>query len=186
MDLMRFFLVLWAVAVFWVSASQAQTNIEDITEGVQLRSERIEVLSQDLDRPDANLIDLRNDIRSLKREAETQTTQIRANYAEVQADLERIGPAPEETDPPELEVIAEERSRLRAQAALLNGTIRQSDLNIAEVDRLLQEIADKRREQFSNTILARSASLLSPALWGEASARMISQGEVFLDHFTRW
>lgn len=136
---------------------------------IQSRADRLDVIAEDLTKDTPDLIALRDLIRDIQRSASIQTAPLRDEFAEVSSDLDRLGPAPEDGQPAEAKAISLERERLKNELSNLNGLIKKSDLNMVEADRLLEEIAQMRRDDFSSNIFAQSKSILSPNLWKEAA-----------------
>ncbi len=162
---MRFLLILLA-ATFFSCASFAQIDQASL-DSIDARAKRLNTISVDLQTENPDLLSLRDLIRDLKREAENQTAPFRTKLAEVTSDLERLGPAPADDMPTEASAISEERIRLNTELSQLNGILRKSDLNMAEADRLLQEISKTRRDQFSSNIFEQDETILNPTLWKE-------------------
>ncbi|MFC7290106.1 DUF3772 domain-containing protein [Hirschia litorea] len=161
------------IAFFVNCVAFAQVDKADMS-GFQQRSEQLEVIANNLREKDVDLIALRDSLRDLQRDAEQQSAPLRAQLEAASSDLERLGPAPEEGGPQEAASIARERDRLNTEISRLNGILRKSDINMAEADRLMKEIASLRREQFSSSVFARSGSILSPQIWQDAFAQAVT------------
>ena len=108
-------------------------------------------------------------MREIRAEAYEQTAPLRRIVRELRADLDRLGPAPEEGAPPESSAIAAERARLNQRIADLDGAIRQSDLNIADAERILEDIREQRRERFFSDLFERTRTPFNPRVWSDAA-----------------
>ncbi|MEL6212011.1 MAG: DUF3772 domain-containing protein [Pseudomonadota bacterium] len=170
---MRFWLTIFLLLGAFSAHAQ---DLAAVAAGVDQRKAQLETLGAAIDAPDADLLATREALRTLRRNAQEASAPARAQLAIVRADLDRLGPPPGETDPPEAASIIAERERLNREVASLDAAVRQSDLNMAEADRLIAEIARLRRAQFSTAVLSRGPSGLSPGLWGDAirSARLLT------------
>ncbi len=157
------------LAFFVNCGAIAQIGQDDVAAFDQ-RTERLERIARDLREKDVDLIDVRDTLRELQREAEQQSAPLRVQLDAVSSDLERLGEPPQEGEPAETPAISDERVRLSKEISRLSGILRKSDLNMAEADRLTKEIARLRRDQFSSSIFARSGSILSPQIWQDAFA----------------
>ncbi len=117
------------------------------------------VLASDID----GLPALRETVRNLRVQAEAATAPLVARRDQIQADLDRLGPAPGEDAVPEAEAITQERESLQAAFAALDAEIRQSELNVAEANRLLEDITARRRDAFYSRTLERGPFPFGPA-----------------------
>ncbi|ADM10607.1 mechanosensitive ion channel family protein [Parvularcula bermudensis HTCC2503] len=165
MRLPVFIAVLLAIFAGFSSISAAQSTDEQTVED---RRSRLEQIAGSLNGSDVNLIDLREEIRTLRRAAEAAQVPIETEIAQINSDLNRLGPRPEEGET-EAPAIAEERSRLTTELTSAEAVKAQIALNIAEAQRLAIEIANLRRSQFFEDLSARGPSPLQPALLGEAA-----------------
>ena len=162
---------LFALAFILVGAlcasAQTQTPAPGFDPGrdPSVRRQALADIAAQVESADADLLKLRTQVRELRNAAEATAAPVRTRRAQIQADLERLGPPPGEDDPPEAAEVAAERERLNAAFAAIDGVAIQSELNIAEADRLLQEIALKRSDRFFSDLLDRSPSPLAPQTW---------------------
>ncbi|MDQ0511490.1 DUF3772 domain-containing protein [Ancylobacter amanitiformis] len=79
--------------------------------------------------------------------------------------LQELGPKPAADAPPESESIARERESLEMRASALDGLLKQVRLINVRADQLSDRITSRRRALFTDTLLARSFSVLDPNLW---------------------
>jgi small-conductance mechanosensitive channel len=64
--------------------------------------------------------------------------------------------------------VRQERERLRAQVALIEGRVRQAELAGARAEILIQQLGRLRGETFMRTILRKTPSPFAPATWQQA------------------
>ncbi|MEM6536675.1 MAG: DUF3772 domain-containing protein, partial [Pseudomonadota bacterium] len=107
------------------------------------------------------LVQLREQLRTLKLDIARQIDPVRESREALAADLERIGPPPGDDAPREAAEIADERETLTKSLAEEDAIIRQSELNSAEADRLLLRIDALRRDEFYTQIFRRVPSPIS-------------------------
>ncbi|MEL7452940.1 MAG: DUF3772 domain-containing protein [Pseudomonadota bacterium] len=120
-------------------------------------SDRLETASPD------DLLSLREDVRAVRAAAETALAPVQALRTQISADIERLGPAPEETGIDPSPEIAARRDTLEREFAAIDAIVRQADLNIIEATRLLNDIAERRREAFYDRVFERGPP---PIQWG--------------------
>ncbi|MEO1015777.1 MAG: DUF3772 domain-containing protein [Pseudomonadota bacterium] len=137
-------------------------RLDEARSGVDARRAELEGVRLALadDGPEPDYVDLRETLRDLRARGEAAIAPLRERRDELRADLDRLGAAPAEGEPAEAEEIAAERTALTASLVKEDAIVRQSDLNLAEISRLLEDIDDRRREQFYSQILRRGESPL--------------------------
>ncbi|MEM9750573.1 MAG: DUF3772 domain-containing protein [Pseudomonadota bacterium] len=163
--------IVFIVALLAASA-HAQPDVQTLQEGVEARQAALADIAEALGGDELDLVALGEELRRIRRRGETEIAAPRDRKPEIEADLERIGPAPEPEAPPEAPEISEERARLLGELSDIDALIRQSDLNLAEIARLFDDIAVLRRDAFYDRILARGPSPLWPPRWAAATASL--------------
>lgn len=182
----RLFLLISLVVTFLQSTALAQSNLEAIRAGIEARTQELREISRQLENPEADLVALRSQTRDLQREGELRTGPLREQVAEIRADLQRLGTAPAQDEPPELPDIAAERMRLNEALAFYDGYLRQSDLNIAEAERMVEDISARRKDLFYQQLFTRDASPLLPASWQAYRVASIEGTQTVLTNFSTW
>lgn len=165
---MRAFLCAFLVALFcWQTVATAQTS--SFEAGVERRTNLLEDLEQQLvsETETADLLAIREALRSLRDQAVSASEPLRSVLAEVRSDIERLGPAPEEGET-EAADIASERNRLETQASNLNAQLRQADLNLVRANRLLGDIAARRQKEFYANLFEGGPLPFMPEVWSPA------------------
>ncbi|MEM9234085.1 MAG: DUF3772 domain-containing protein, partial [Pseudomonadota bacterium] len=163
------------VAVFCLLANAyAQDSLQQVAIAVEERQDQLAEISDQLATGEGDLIALQERVRELRRRAEAASLPLQTRVEQVRADLDRLGPAPEGGEA-EAAAIAEERSRLNAEFRRYDAVFRQTSLNIAEAERIIDEIAAKRRDQFFGDLLARDPTPVLPGVWVEG-LRTLAEG----------
>jgi len=175
---------------FWLglglAKAAADADVDALRQAVDERRSAIEEAGTALADPEAALIAVGETLRRLRQSADASTAPVRERKRELMADLERLGPPPEEDGAPEAPEIAAERKRLQKELAQIDAIVRQSDLNIAEIDRLIADIQVRRREIFYDQLLARSPSPVTPRLWPEAAGSLFQIVEGVTSGYSDW
>ncbi len=113
------------------------------------------------------LENLRADLNIQRAEALSVEEEARTKVEAIQAQLEALGPAPEEgaSEAPEL---ASRRSQLEASILLAQVPLAVAQEAFRRLDRLINEINALIRERFSKQLVERGPTPVNPALWGAA------------------
>ncbi|MFC2953236.1 DUF3772 domain-containing protein [Marinicaulis aureus] len=153
-------------------AAQTDRASEIEAAAQEIASIRTEVNADQIDEAAA----LEQRLRALRVEGRNRLTAIERELEATRAQIEFLGPAPGENDPPESDIIAGERSELEGQRARLNGQRTRVLANIFESGELLTRLSGARVGALYRTLVERGASPLEPGLWGAAwtSARDVS------------
>jgi len=61
--------------------------------------------------------------------------------------------------------VAAQRNALNAELATITGRAKQAELTVAQADDLLRAAAQARQDVFTEAVMARGASPLSPKVW---------------------
>lgn len=113
---------------------------------------------------DARLVELRIALEELAVKFLQAGVQFRPRLNEINLRLEALGPAPEEGQPPEPEVVAQERAALVQEKAQINSLLGLAESESLKVNRLIDLISTMRRDLFTDTLSKRYdiLSALSP------------------------
>lgn len=90
----------------------------------------------------------------------------------LQAQIEALGAAPAENDPPEDGAVAETRKTLNQDLSRQNGHAHQAELMATRADILLKAANERRIAQFAESLLRQGASPLDPAVWVQLPAQI--------------
>ena len=131
------------------------------------------------------LVALREEIRNLRLAIDAEIAPVRTRAKEVQADLERLGPVPEE-GVTESRNIQNLRANLRRELEPLEASISQADLNIIEANRLLTDIANRRRDAFYERVLERDKPPFTFSAFGTVLEAGKRDWGVFEQRYNDW
>jgi potassium efflux system protein len=126
---------------------------------------------KDLARPelsDARLAELRDRLTDLSLAARAAADAALPETQVIRDDLAALGPPPAEGAPPEAPNVVARRKALNEQLAAVEGAAKEAGLVIARADRLAADAKAQRLTRFTEHILTRGTSPLSPAIWGKA------------------
>lgn len=133
--------------------SVAQDAQEDVS--ADRREMLLEAAEEIASASEEELLVLREDIREVRLVAEGEAAPRRTRMAELEADLERIGPVPEDGVVEEVAGIEARRQLLQDEFDRLSAIVSEAELDIAEAGRLLIDIANRRRDVFYERVLER-------------------------------
>ena len=128
----------------------------------------IEQIEQTLARPnlsDAALLELRANLEPLNATLKTALEELTPRQDAAREQLEQLGPKPADKAPPEAPAVAAERETLQKQFEEADAAVKRAKLLSVRLDQASSTILSQRRDLFARALLARSYSLLSPALW---------------------
>lgn len=93
----------------------------------------------------------------------------------LRTDLDSLGEAPKEGEPPEAPTVGARRADLNKRLAVIEGSIKEADLAISRSDRMIAEIKALRRVRFAERLLTPGRSPLAPAIWRQAWSDWVTQ-----------
>ncbi len=142
----------------------------------------INKVADEADRPNlppAQVRELRDRLFAVKGEVEAARGEAEKPLQDLKVQLDALGAAPAEGEPPEAPDIAAKRQSLNEQAALFAGRIQEAELTIARIDDLDSELSTLAREEKIRKLLELFPFPLSPGTVG------IAVPELF-GHMTDW
>ena len=128
-----------------------QKVIQDLSTLANELERRVEANRDD----DARLVDLRLELEALARQLLQAGVAFRPRLGEINTRLELLGPAPAEGQPPESDLVRNERNALASEKSQINVLIGEAETASLRVNRLVDQIAEMRRELFANTLSKR-------------------------------
>ncbi len=171
-----------------LSLAQAQTELgpddsaldtlEARTTSLQLASELVD------DLPASDLLELRATVRDIRQREEAAIAPLRARLAEIMADRDRLAPQIKGVD--EAPAIAQRRQDLQAAISGLEADIVKSDINIVEANRLLLDIAERRRQAFYSRIFEQDRVPFRPSVLKTIADSFAADRKAFALRFTGW
>lgn len=147
-------------------------GLDDFRQSVDEVQGRLESIERALaaGRDGRALLEDRDRIRAVRDLHSDKRAALERQRDALRADLERLGPEPAKDQPAESPEIAAERSRITADLLELEAVLRKAALNDALAVRLLDSVADARREAFYERLLESEGSPLDPAIVSAAAS----------------
>ncbi len=147
-----------------VSHGQAQSEADlSAVDTLQARTRSLQLAAELVDElPASDLLELRETVREIRQREEAAIAPLRTRLTELTADRERLAPQIEGVQ--EAPAIAQRRRELQASITGLEADMVKSDINIVEANRLLLDIAERRRQAFYNRILERDKVPFRPSV----------------------
>lgn len=124
------------------------------------------------DLADDRLDELRAEMSDLRLEAIAASEAARPEAKQIQNELDTLGPPPGEGAPAESPSVAAKRKAISDHLTVSEGTIKEAELVIAHADRILDKLASLRRTRFTERLLTRGPSPLSPSVWQKALSEL--------------
>ena len=90
----------------------------------------------------------------------------------IRSRLKELGPRPDEKSPPESAEITKERDDREKSLKEVEETVKLARALNVQSDQIVTAISDRRRALFTQALFTQSASILSPALWGEVAVNL--------------
>lgn len=167
-----------------VQARAIDPNIEQLIRGFATRVEDLQRRMLAATEDDNRLVDIRNQLETLGRELLAASVSLSPRLTEINARLEQIGPAPAEGEPAEPPALTAERTALQQEKAGINALLGEAEMLSVRINRLVEQIAQLRRDLFSNQLTRRYdiMNALSAQVVGEA----ISEARDLYNRFASW
>ena len=137
-------------------------------------------------RRDRDLISMRDTINPLRAEVRERIEELEPRYAETQNRLKEMGPPPATNAPTEDARITVERGTLTALHGELDGVLKQARLLSVRGDQIVERVETGRRALFTQRLLRRSESILSPTLWIPAIQALPGEANNLATLFKGW
>ncbi|WP_018632238.1 DUF3772 domain-containing protein [Neomegalonema perideroedes] len=120
-------------------------------------------------------LDWRQKLDQQRAEARALADRARAALTPLQAQLDALGPAPDEAaGQTEDAAVAARRLELREQATAQEALLRRAELAVTRADSLIAQISERQREQFNNRVLTRGSSPTNPEVWLSGGREIVS------------
>jgi potassium-dependent mechanosensitive channel len=116
---------------------------------------------------DSALLTLRGQIDPMAETARGIVGELAPRGESLRLRLKELGPKPDEKSAPETPDVIREREEKQAQLNEIDETVRLARALLVQAEQIDKEIADKRRELFTNRLFESSGSMISPQLWME-------------------
>ena len=135
---------------------------------------------------DDRLAEIQSRLTALRLDAQSEITEITPKIKSANEDLAALGPPPPAGDPPEAANIAERRKTINDRLVAAEGNVKEAELIIARADRLLDQVSALKRLRFTERIMARGLSPLSPAVWQQALPEIAAYFRSLRDDVRSW
>jgi small-conductance mechanosensitive channel len=167
-----------------VAQSEPQTDAAAV-DTLQARTTSLQLAAELVDDlPASDLLDLRETVREIRQREEDAIAPQRARVVELTADRDRLAPQVEGVE--EAPAIAQRRKDLQAEIGGLEAEIVKSDINIVEANRLLLDIAERRRQAFYNRIFERDEVPFRPSVLKTITGSFSSDLDAFSARVENW
>ncbi len=166
-------LALVAALFFSAAIAFAQDNAELDYESWNSVATRAEQAVEDGRASDSALEDLRTEVAGWRDQFLVAQGTSSARISSVQAQLDALGPAPEEGQSEE-EAIAARRAELQDQLARLRAPVQRADEAYTRADGIISEIDTIIRSRQTDELLSLGPSPLNPVLWSKAAEDLMA------------
>jgi potassium efflux system protein len=144
-----------------------ESNADSVLAAARQQLEKIQkTLQVDDDVPDATLVTLRQTALDTQAQAQNASTALAPLLANVAARLAELGPAPQ-GKAAEAPDVAAQRAALDKQNKQLDAQVKLAGLLSVEADQVIDQVAERRRSQFTARIGERTSSFLAAPFWQE-------------------
>lgn len=133
---------------------------------------------------DARLVDIRNALEDLARRLLAAGVAFRPRLSAINNRLDEIGPPPGENQPAEPAALTEERASLQNEKGEINTLLGEAEALSLRVNRLIEEVAQIRRDLFANTLSRRYD--ISVALSSEVLADFATENRKLYQAVSSW
>jgi potassium-dependent mechanosensitive channel len=114
---------------------------------------------------DTDLGRLRDEIDGVIAKTTQTADGLRPRLADIESQINRLGPAPAKDAPPEAPTAAAERARLSGEASELSGAIKTLEITWWRARQAIDKITDIRLQLFVRSLTERMSSPLFASLW---------------------
>ncbi|MDE1992120.1 MAG: mechanosensitive ion channel family protein [Rhizobiaceae bacterium] len=146
------------------------------------------ILIQDGSKDDAAddnaLVALTGRAEDLSRTVTAISARLKPRFTEIDARLTQLGAPPKEGQPPEAKIVSEERDRLTAERSQVSVVSGDADNFLAEINRLMMQLVEKRRTLFAETLFKRTQ--VSATTFEDAASAFVQEGIGFSASVTSW
>ncbi|WEX79197.1 mechanosensitive ion channel family protein [Sinorhizobium numidicum] len=159
---------------------QAQEQLDHAKQELKRLADRVQTAKDD----DALLAELKVQVDALSRQIIAASVATRPRLDEIKARLTELGDPPAEGQPPEANIVTEERERLLAERGAINALTGSAESLSVEARKLANDITTTRRELFSNTLLRHTD--VSAAMLSEAVTATIDEAQALWRSVSSW
>ncbi|MBY5763733.1 mechanosensitive ion channel family protein [Rhizobium leguminosarum] len=140
-------------------------------------------VKQNADNDDA-LVGLATKADELSRAVITISVNLRPRFDQIKNRLAEIGDPPKDGQPPEAEIVTQERNALAAERAQINALTGDAENLSITVTKLVNEITEMRRRLFADTLLRRTE--ISVSVLDDAGSAFVHEVSEFSQALSSW
>ncbi|RUL98789.1 mechanosensitive ion channel family protein [Rhizobium chutanense] len=140
-------------------------------------------VKQNADNDDA-LVGLATKADELSRAVITISVNLRPRFDQIKNRLAEIGDPPKDGQPPEAEIVTQERNALAAERAQINAVTGDAENLSIAVTKLLNEIIEMRRQLFAATLFKRTE--ISVSVLDDAASAFVRETGEFAQALSSW
>jgi small-conductance mechanosensitive channel len=144
-----------------VLSPEVNSTIKDVVEVMDTAEKRLSEISN----ANTDLGKLRDKIDDVISKTTQTADSLRPQLADIQRQIDKLGPAPAEGAPPESQSVGTERARLAARSSELSGAIKTLEVTWWRARQAIDKITNLRLQLFVQSLTQRIASPLFPELW---------------------
>lgn len=140
----------------------------DVSDAIQRLLTVMETAEKSLSRMkdvDDDLGRVRDDVEQVISRSTEVADDLRPRHAEIQRQIEKLGPPPAKDQPPEAAAVTAERQRLASEAAAVDGAIKTLEVTWVRARQTIDRITDLRLTMFARSLMERRSSPVFPGLW---------------------
>jgi small-conductance mechanosensitive channel len=126
---------------------------------------------------DARLVDLKAQSDDIAANAVKSSVSLRPRFEAAKTRLDELGEPPKDGQPPEAQVVTDERSRLIAERADINALTGEAEAVSTQASQLSNHVTDLRRSLFKDTLFKRTE--ISLDVFSAASSSLINEVSSF-------
>ncbi|MEL7302593.1 MAG: DUF3772 domain-containing protein, partial [Pseudomonadota bacterium] len=161
-----------AEAPFDLSLPNYTNELRGAVDRLPLELDRLRKANERLQNDSAGLAKLRQEIDALRESIGSAVSRLTPLLPTIQSQIDRLGPAPKPEDPAEDPKVTEERKKLDALRAEIDGSVKRLQLTEVRTEQLLGRLQQKRNALLAEDLIARSPSPLSKQVWADLRSRI--------------
>ncbi|MBW9077282.1 mechanosensitive ion channel family protein [Rhizobium pusense] len=159
---------------------QAKADLEKWKSDLAFISGQVEAGGRD----DAQLVDLKGRADGIAADAAATNTKLRARLDQIKTRLDALGAAPGEGQPPEADMVTDERNRLTAERGEVNAMAGEVEATATNAAQISNNITAVRRALFAATLFKRTE--VSAETLGDASSAFLTELTNLNNAFSSW
>ncbi|MEL6297415.1 MAG: DUF3772 domain-containing protein [Pseudomonadota bacterium] len=161
-------------------------RLKTAVDRLPLELDRLRKATERLRNDSIGLADVRAEIDKLRGEIARSVGGLEPLLPTVQAQLNRLGPAPKPEDPIEDPTVTREREKLDATRAEIDGAIKRLQLTDVRAEQLMGRLQQKRNTLLAADLLSKTPSPLAKTVWTDLRERIDTVWRQFAVVITGW